>query len=325
MDELAAKLASGPDERLRRDQGPAQRLAVRPDGRAARPRGVAPAAVRGVGRLPGGRPGVPREATPRLRGPVSGRFPGARPYTADAVAPVPTKTRRRLRTLATVLPAMVLGALVLAPGGVGRLVPAGVGRLAERRRDPDPLHPDRRHRPGDLHRRRGPADLLDVQVPRPQGPRRGADPRQHAARDRLDRRRGGDPDLPDRLHVPAARRRQEPGGVADRRRGQPGRRQQRLRRHRPARAARGQRVDEHPRRRRAVLVELLLSRGRGRGAGVRLQRHVRAGRHDRHARRPVQGRRPLVVDPRARRQDGRGPGPHEQDLVPDPARRDPRG
>jgi cytochrome c oxidase subunit II len=46
---------------------------------------------------------------------VSGRFPGARPYTADAVAPVPTKTRRRLRRLAAVLPAVVLGALVLAP------------------------------------------------------------------------------------------------------------------------------------------------------------------------------------------------------------------
>jgi cytochrome c oxidase subunit II len=46
---------------------------------------------------------------------VSGRFPAARPYTADAVAPVPTKTRRRLRRLATALPAVVLGALVLAP------------------------------------------------------------------------------------------------------------------------------------------------------------------------------------------------------------------
>jgi cytochrome c oxidase subunit II len=46
---------------------------------------------------------------------VSGRFPAARPYTADAVAPVPHKTRRRLRRLATVLPALVLGALVLAP------------------------------------------------------------------------------------------------------------------------------------------------------------------------------------------------------------------
>jgi cytochrome c oxidase subunit 2 len=46
---------------------------------------------------------------------VSGRFPFLRPYTADAVAPVSPKTRRRLRRLAAVLPAVVAGALVLAP------------------------------------------------------------------------------------------------------------------------------------------------------------------------------------------------------------------
>ena len=46
---------------------------------------------------------------------MSGLFGAARPYTADAVAAVPTKTRRRLRRLAAVLPAVVLGALVLAP------------------------------------------------------------------------------------------------------------------------------------------------------------------------------------------------------------------
>jgi cytochrome c oxidase subunit II len=46
---------------------------------------------------------------------VSGRFSAFRPYTADAVAPVPSKTRRRLRRLVTVLPAVVAGALVLAP------------------------------------------------------------------------------------------------------------------------------------------------------------------------------------------------------------------
>jgi cytochrome c oxidase subunit II len=46
---------------------------------------------------------------------VSGRFPGLRPYTADAVATVPSKTRRRLRRLAAVLPAVVVGVLVLAP------------------------------------------------------------------------------------------------------------------------------------------------------------------------------------------------------------------
>jgi cytochrome c oxidase subunit II len=46
---------------------------------------------------------------------MSGRFPALRPYTADAVAPVPPKTRRRLRMLAAVMPAAVVGALVLAP------------------------------------------------------------------------------------------------------------------------------------------------------------------------------------------------------------------
>jgi cytochrome c oxidase subunit II len=46
---------------------------------------------------------------------MTGRFPALRPYTADAVADVQTKTRRRLRVLATVVPVAVLGALVLAP------------------------------------------------------------------------------------------------------------------------------------------------------------------------------------------------------------------
>ena len=46
---------------------------------------------------------------------MSGRFQAGRPYTADAVAPVPHTTRRRLRRLAGVLPAVVIGALVLAP------------------------------------------------------------------------------------------------------------------------------------------------------------------------------------------------------------------
>ena len=60
-------------------------------------------------------------------------------------------------------------------------------------------------------------------------------------------------------------------------------------------------------------------------ARLRLQRHVRAGRHDRAARHQVDRRRALVVDPGARRQDGRGPGPHQQDLVQDPARHARRG
>jgi cytochrome c oxidase subunit 2 len=46
---------------------------------------------------------------------MTGRFPASRPYTADAVADVPTKTRRRLRVLAAAMPVATLGALVLAP------------------------------------------------------------------------------------------------------------------------------------------------------------------------------------------------------------------
>jgi cytochrome c oxidase subunit II len=46
---------------------------------------------------------------------VSARFPGLRPYTADAVAPPQPKTRHRLRALAAAVPAALLGALVLAP------------------------------------------------------------------------------------------------------------------------------------------------------------------------------------------------------------------
>lgn len=46
---------------------------------------------------------------------MSGRSPVLRPYTADAVGPEQTKTRRRLCRLGAVLPAVVLGALVLAP------------------------------------------------------------------------------------------------------------------------------------------------------------------------------------------------------------------
>jgi cytochrome c oxidase subunit 2 len=46
---------------------------------------------------------------------MTGRFPGPRPYTADAVGDVLTKTRRRLGVLAAALPVVVLGGLLLAP------------------------------------------------------------------------------------------------------------------------------------------------------------------------------------------------------------------
>jgi cytochrome c oxidase subunit II len=46
---------------------------------------------------------------------MSSRFPALRPYTADAVGHEQTNTRRRLMRLATALPAVAIGALVLAP------------------------------------------------------------------------------------------------------------------------------------------------------------------------------------------------------------------
>jgi cytochrome c oxidase subunit 2 len=46
---------------------------------------------------------------------MTGRFPASRPYTADAVADVPTKTRRRLHVLAAAMPVVLLGALLFAP------------------------------------------------------------------------------------------------------------------------------------------------------------------------------------------------------------------
>jgi cytochrome c oxidase subunit II len=46
---------------------------------------------------------------------MTGRFPACRPYTADAVARDTSKTRRRLRTLAVLLPVALVGALVLSP------------------------------------------------------------------------------------------------------------------------------------------------------------------------------------------------------------------
>jgi cytochrome c oxidase subunit II len=56
---------------------------------------------------------------------MSALFHPRRPYTADAVAP---KSRRRLRTLAAALPAVLLGALVLAPAAsAGWFVPESAG------------------------------------------------------------------------------------------------------------------------------------------------------------------------------------------------------
>jgi len=46
---------------------------------------------------------------------MTGRSGASRPYTADAVAAVQSKTRRRLRTLAAAMPVVIVGALLFSP------------------------------------------------------------------------------------------------------------------------------------------------------------------------------------------------------------------
>jgi cytochrome c oxidase subunit II len=59
---------------------------------------------------------------------MTGRSGGLRPYTADAVADVPSKTRRRLRALAAALPVAAVGALLLpAAASAGWFLPQSGG------------------------------------------------------------------------------------------------------------------------------------------------------------------------------------------------------
>jgi cytochrome c oxidase subunit 2 len=59
---------------------------------------------------------------------MSGRFPVARPYTADAVGPDQIKTRRRLRRVGAALPVALLGALALpAVASAGWFLPESDG------------------------------------------------------------------------------------------------------------------------------------------------------------------------------------------------------
>ena len=193
--------------------------------------------------------------------------------------------------------------------------------------DPDALHPDRARRARDLHRRRGRCSSARCSSSARARARVAAQIHGNtqleigwtvgAARD---------PDLHHGLHVHPARRHQEPGR---RRRSTP----TATRSPPPTRSTPSTDQPPPPKGSASLnikvdgqqyVVALPVPAGRGQ-ARLRLQRHGRAGRHDRHARHHSRRRRALVVDPEARRQDGRGPGLHEQDLVPDPARRDPRG
>ena len=105
----------------------------------------------------------------------------------------------------------------------------------------------------------------------------------------------------------------DPRGVGHRRPGQPGRRQRRCSPRPTSGAAEG--------RRRCASSSTASSTCGATSTRARTARPSsptgdgRAGRHDRAPRHHGRRRRPLVVDPPARRQDGRDPRLHQQDLV----------
>ena len=205
----------------------------------------------------------------------------------------------------------------LGDAGLGEPAEPRARRLAQRGQDQHAVVADLRDRADRLHRRRGPALLLAVQVQGAQGRRARPDPRQHPPGDRLDRRRRDHPRRPRRLHVRPAAGHPQPAEL------RPRRLQGRLRpdrRLRPAPAAQRQ-EPEHLRHRPAVHLALHLRaelRPERLQVGLRVHDDVRADRHDGHARHLRAGRRPLVVDPAARRQVRRHPGLHEPHLVQDP-------
>ena len=110
------------------------------------------------------------------------------------LAPWPGRpATRRSRRLAFALLVALAALLAFAGAAFADAAHARERRLAQRRRHRHALQARPRHRARRLRRRRGRAVLLAVQVPRAQGRRRRADPRQHAAGDRLDGRRRADP------------------------------------------------------------------------------------------------------------------------------------
>ena len=156
-----------------------------------------------------------------------------------------------------------------------------------------------------------------VKLPRP--PRRPggrADPRQHAARDRLDGRRGADPGRADGRDVRLPARHREPAASPARTGLQ-------------ASQARFASIDQPGAARAAGPT--CASRSTASStcgatttpASDKLFSYYddgRAGRHDGRARDHRLRRDPLVVDPQARRQGRRRAGPRERDLVQDPGR-----
>ena len=165
------------DALLRRHQAPAQQLAVRAHGRAARARGADPA---GDGRQ--------RATSSRARCAFVGEAPARFSRTRCSGTRGNRHQARRARALNRI-PAALGHSL---SSTLAFFTPA-VGRVAEREPDRQPVQDHAVHRARDLRRGRGRPRLRARQVPRAQGRGGRADPRQHAPGGRLDGRRRGDP------------------------------------------------------------------------------------------------------------------------------------
>ena len=305
-------LAERPDRLVRRHQAPAQPLAVHRRWTSSSAGGGHPAGDGGLGDFVEGVPRSSRSARPRF---------GAA-ERAGRVA-----DRRRISS-----PPLCYGRSSLLPAagprGPGpRCRPSPVPGPTSGRPTERGVAQRRLHRPPLLDPDPGVVVFIGVEgaliyslfkFRARKGAVAGPDPRQHAPGDRLDGRRGADPRghrdrhvhqarrHPQRAATPTARACSGHGATAPA----------------PRAAAARRQVAAHPGQRPAVRLALHVSGRRRRRLTTRLllRDAVRAHRHDGDARDHRAGRRALVVDPRARRQVGRGPGPHELHVAQGPGR-----
>ena len=136
-------------------------------------------------------------------------------YTARRDGPATTLLRR------AIAPALLALLVAAAPAGAGLILPEAGGPPRTPRTPRRSTSSSSSSALIVFARRRGRAVYCLVKYRAQEGPRRRADPRQHAPGDRLDRRRGRDPRLPDRRDLRHAAGDQEPGPVRHRRERQP--------------------------------------------------------------------------------------------------------
>ena len=209
VDALAERLADRPHAGLRGHQAAAQRRAVRPDSASSsRSRPSAPAGAGRIGRLRGGRARLHREARRQVRRGVSDP---ARPMNTLRS---PMGPSRPLSVLRRALPAAILILLVTAATASAGILAPESGAGSRNADDTRTLYW--------LIFGLGMVVFLGVegilllvpgQVPRQEGPRRRADPRQHAPGDRLDGGRRPPARLPHRRDLRDAAGHQEPGAL----------------------------------------------------------------------------------------------------------------